>query len=120
MHKLFRILLLSMVAFSSIFLATGCSAENGKATQETANSNKFPAFQTVDVAGNTVTQDIFKGKKITVVNIWGTFCPPCIEEMPELGRWAREMPQEAQIIGIVCLASGYNDKETAEDDVRIL
>ena len=120
MHKLFRILLLSMVAFSSIFLAAGCSAENGKTAQETANSNKFPAFQTVDVAGNTVTQDIFKGKKITVVNIWGTFCPPCIEEMPELGRWAREMPQDAQIIGIVCDASGPSDKETAAAAVRIL
>ena len=120
MHKLFRILLLSMVAFSSIFLATGCSAEDGKTAQETADSNKFPAFQTVDVAGNTVTQDIFKGKKITVVNIWGTFCPPCIEEMPELGKWAREMPQDVQIIGLVCDVIGSDDKETKAAAVKIL
>lgn len=120
MHKLFKALLISMVVFSAIFLATGCSAETGKPAQETANSNKFPAFQTVDVAGNPVTQDIFKGKKITVVNIWGTFCPPCIAEMPELGKWAREMPQDAQIIGIVCDASGPSDKETTAAAVKIL
>ena len=110
MHKWFKILLMSMVAFSTIFLATGCSAEDGKTTQETADSNKFPAFQTVDVAGNTVTQDIFKDKKITVINIWGTFCPPCIGEMPELGKWAREMPQDVQIIGLVCDVIGSDDK----------
>ena len=120
MSKLFKILLMSMVAFSTIFLAAGCSAENGKPAQETAAANKFPAFNTVDVNGNTVTQDIFKGKKITVVNIWGTFCPPCIEEMPELGKWAREMPQDVQIIGIVCDASSKNDKETKAAAVRIL
>ncbi len=120
MHKWFKILLMSMVAFSTIFLATGCSAEDGKTTQQTADSNKFPAFQTVDVAGNTVTQDIFKGKKITVVNIWGTFCPPCIGEMPELGKWAREMPQDVQIIGLVCDASGPSDKEITAAAVKIL
>jgi len=118
MNKLFRILLLSLAAFSTIFLAAGCSAENGKPAQDAAN--KFPAFKTVDVNGNTVTQDIFKGKKITVVNIWGTFCPPCIGEMPELGRWAREMPQDAQIIGIVCDASGPNDNETKSAAIKIL
>ena len=120
MHKLFKILLMSMLAFSTIFLASGCSAENGKPAQDVAGSNKVPAFQTVDVAGNPVTQDIFKGKKITVVNIWGTFCPPCIAEMPELGKWAREMPQDAQIIGIVCDASGPNDKETKAAAIKIL
>ena len=108
-----------MVAFSSIFLATGCSAENGKAAQETANSNKFPAFQTVDVAGNTVTQDIFKGKKITVVNIWGTFCPPCIEEMPDLAKLSASLPENAQIIGILCDVS-LNDKSALQDAKSIV
>ena len=36
------------------------------------------------------------------MNIWGTFCPPCIAEMPELGEMARTLPQDAQIIGLVC------------------
>ena len=62
---------------------------------------KFPSFATQDLAGNAVTGDIFAQKDITVVNFWGTFCGPCISEMPELGEWAREMPDNVQIIGIV-------------------
>ena len=37
----------------------------------------FPSFMARDLQGNEVTNEIFAQKKITVVNIWGTFCPPC-------------------------------------------
>ena len=120
MNKLFKILVMSMAVFSTVFLAAGCSAEDGMTAQQTAEASKFPAFKTVDTNGNTVTQDIFKGKKVTVVNIWGTFCPPCIGEMPELGAWAREMPQDAQIIGLICDAEGPADKKTTAAAVKIL
>jgi len=60
-----------------------------------------PAFETRDLDGNTVTNDIFAQKDLTVVNVWGTFCTPCIDEMPALGEWMREMPENVQLIGIV-------------------
>lgn len=47
-------------------------------------ANKFPAFTTTDLNGNAVTEEIFLGKALTVVNIWGTFCDPCVNEMPLL------------------------------------
>ena len=100
-------------------LAVGCSAED-KPGAKAAPATKFPAFQTVDLQGNAVSQDIFKSKKVTVINIWGTFCPPCVEEMPELGKWAKEMPENAQIIGIVCDAENEKDEKIAADAVKIL
>ena len=76
--------------------------------------NAFPAFSTVDLQGNPVTQDIFAGKDLTVVNIWGTFCTPCINEMPELGEWGRSMPENVQIIGLVSDLSSAEDADTLE------
>lgn len=61
-----------------------------------------PDFTTVDLSGSAVTQEVFGQADVTVVNIWGTFCPPCIGEMPELGDWAREMEDNVQLLGIVC------------------
>ncbi|MBQ1510993.1 MAG: TlpA family protein disulfide reductase [Selenomonadaceae bacterium] len=72
----------------------------------------FPVFRARDLQGSEVTSEIFAKKKITVVNIWGTFCPPCIGEMPELGKWAKDMPAEAQLVGIVCDVRGGQDVET--------
>lgn len=60
------------------------------------------AFSSTDLDGNEVTDAIFSEVDVTVVNVWGTFCPPCIREMPELAEWQKAMPKNVQIIGIVC------------------
>lgn len=74
----------------------------------------FPAFETVDLAGNTVTNEVFYGKDLTVVNIWGTFCNPCIDEMPELAEWSASMPENVQLIGLVSDLNSADDAETLE------
>lgn len=78
---------------------------------DTVIGDSMPAFKTQDLNGNTVTNDIFAGKKLTVVNVWGTFCGPCIEEMPELQKWSEEMPDDVQIVGLVGDIKGENDKK---------
>ncbi|MDR1771367.1 MAG: TlpA family protein disulfide reductase [Hungatella sp.] len=76
---------------------------------ETVLGDAMPTFTTKDLNGNTVTNDIFAKKKLTVVNVWGTFCGPCIEEMPELEAWSKELSDDIQIIGIVGDIDGEKD-----------
>lgn len=71
----------------------------------------FPAFTATDLDGNEVTESIFSEKDLTVLNIWGTFCGPCIGEMPELGEWAKEMPDNVQIVGLIIDINGEEDTE---------
>lgn len=84
----------------------------------------FKKFTTVDLSGNTVTEDIFKGKKLTMINIWGTFCRPCINEMPDLATLNKEYADKGfQVIGIVCDVNydgdGYS-KSTYESALNIV
>lgn len=102
MKKFFAACLIGAAVFM-----TGClddsadlNENNPKAVQAMAKS--MPNFNATDLNGNSVTKEIFASKKITVLNIWGTFCPPCIGEMPELGEMARNMPADAQLVGLVC------------------
>ncbi len=99
-------------------LITGCGStpagsSNSSSTsqeQETGGlPDKMPSFTTKDLEGNTITDSIFKEKDLTVVNIWGTFCGPCIGEMPELAEWSEEMPENVQLIGLVCDIEGEDD-----------
>lgn len=83
-------------------------AEGAQAMQE---ETAFPAFTATDLDGNTVTESIFREKDLTVLNIWGTFCGPCIGEMPELGEWAKEMPENVQIVGLIIDINGEEDIE---------
>lgn len=79
----------------------------------------LPAFATKDLNGNDVTNTIFAEKDVTIINFWGTFCSPCIGEMPELGAWMRELPENVQLIGVVTDAM-LGDDSTAEKAAQIL
>jgi thiol-disulfide isomerase/thioredoxin len=71
-------------------------------------------FSTQDLNGNVVTNELFLGKKLTVFNIWGTFCTPCINEMPELAEWSQNMPEGVQLVGLVSDLNSYDDAEILE------
>ncbi len=66
-------------------------------------------FKTTDLAGNSVDSSIFSKSKVTMVNLWGTFCPPCIEEMPYLARLNKDI-DNFQVVGFIIDALGRNGK----------
>jgi rhodanese-related sulfurtransferase/thiol-disulfide isomerase/thioredoxin len=60
------------------------------------------AFTAADIQGNFVDASVFEGHKLTMVNIWATFCGPCINEMPELGKLNVAYKDKGfQVVGIV-------------------
>ena len=61
----------------------------------------MPEFSTTDMDGNKVTNDIFADYDLTVVNFWATYCNPCIDELPELAEWKKELPDNVNLIGLL-------------------
>lgn len=49
--------------------------------------NDLPDYAFKDATGKTLTLEQFKGKPI-LVNLWATWCAPCIKELPQLDRIA--------------------------------
>ena len=60
------------------------------------------SFETTDLDGNSVNSaDLFRDKKVTVINFWATWCPHCVDELPELEKFNKELEaQGCQVIGI--------------------
>ena len=59
-------------------------------------------FEGQDTEGNIVSSSVLSESKITMVNVWATYCNPCLREMPGLGELAKEYdPGDFQIIGII-------------------
>lgn len=57
-------------------------------------------FSAKDLQGNVHTLEQYRGKWV-VVNYWGTFCGPCIREMPELSIFHNEhKDDDAVVLGI--------------------
>ena len=53
-----------------------------------------------DVTGQELQQVIskYKGDKAVLVNIWATWCAPCVEEFPEIVRLQNNYPEKLQVI----------------------
>lgn len=119
-----------MLALSALLLS-GCAKERTEGPVGNL-SNPAPAagassepsaasitFEGTDLEGNAVTSDIFSQSKLTMINVWATYCNPCLSEMPELGELAAEYDGEAfQIIGIVSDVMEGSDQTLAESLVQ--
>ncbi|MEA4823372.1 MAG: rhodanese-like domain-containing protein [Clostridiaceae bacterium] len=68
---------------------------------ETKESS-LASFRATSLDGAAVDESIWADNKLTMVNIWATFCGPCLTEMPDLGKLAAEYAaQDFGIVGIV-------------------
>lgn len=72
-------------------------------TEESESIMLFGHFNAKTMDGEDVTEEIFANADLTMVNIWGTYCGPCIAEMPSLGEISREYKDKGvQMLGILC------------------
>lgn len=70
-------------------------------------------FQGQDIEGNEVSSEIFSESKLTMLNVWATYCNPCLQEMPDLGELAEEYDAaEFQVIGIISDVQEGAEEET--------
>lgn len=96
-------------------LASLADREDFKALQETlkrksteklkaqiAEFEPFPfEFELPTLAGETATLDQLKGKALTIVDIWGTWCPPCRREIPHFIELYEQFKEEGlEIVGV--------------------
>jgi len=61
------------------------------------------SFETKDLDGNPVkSEELFKENKITMLNIWATWCEPCKSELKELGEMDRRLQEKnCAIVGLL-------------------
>lgn len=79
----------------------------------------FADFTTTTIKGKEASQETLKGNKLTMVNIWGTFCSPCINEMPDLQKLSEEYADRGfEVIGIVCDTYDYIKGENDADKIK--
>lgn len=87
-----------------VCLVIGCSEDQQAGNQQAGNT--VVAFTARDTRGQVHQSSEWIGKQPTVINFWGTWCPPCRREIPDLVRLYEEYrPKGIEIIGLA-----VNDK----------
>jgi peroxiredoxin len=90
--KWVQLAIFAVVLVIGVFtIISNLSASDSK--KALAEGDKAPNFTLADLEGKTHSLSDYKGK-IVVANFWGTFCPPCKEEMPALQRQYEKWGQQ--------------------------
>lgn len=114
-----------MILFVSLLLifilcACGDSSESDtpKIVAPEDRVTVFGDFVSETLTGEIVDQSVFSKNTLTMVNIWGTFCSPCIKEMPELGEISAEYVGKG--FAIIGIPADITDKNGSPSPVKLV
>lgn len=100
--------------------ADGNASSSAVASQ--AGGASTLTFETVDLDGNPVNDAIVTASTLTVLNVWATWCPPCVEELPELQKVSETYADKGvRVVGVLedSIVDGARD-EGAIADAKLL
>ena len=111
--------------YKNVFTSPSETGEDsdGTVTNGKTEDTEFGSFTVISLTGDEVTSEILKGHKVNLINIWATYCGPCINEMPDLDKIDKAYGDEVQVIGF-CIdivdRNGNVDSDLLEQAVKIV
>ena len=99
----------------SFFVIIGCEPTRNQQTQKHIGKI-VPEVSLVPL--NTSDTALMLAGKITLLNFWGTWCPPCRQELPGLARLASRLSGEPrfQLIAVSCGGGARDDLDQLRGD----
>jgi len=82
------------------------------------NENYLPPFSAEQLDGETYSSTDFAQHKLTMINVWATWCGPCIGELDELGNIARDF--ESKGVTLIGILLDSDDSGAVEEAKQLL
>jgi len=103
-----------VILLSFLLISTNANAYDGQvdldgdfdAEEFTASIMGDTQFMGTDNSRHSLSD--FRGK-IVVINFWGTWCPPCVYEMPALNTFAKDLKDDVVVLAIAESQDGKTD-----------
>jgi cytochrome c biogenesis protein CcmG/thiol:disulfide interchange protein DsbE len=108
--------LIGLIGVLVATVASGCGAVREKHPAVGRRVGRLPL---VSLADPTRAPPRLTGR-VTLLNFWGTWCPPCRRELPTLVRLAERLADKPgfQLVAVSCGGGGPDDLEELTGDTR--
>ena len=84
--------------FALALLVAGCSARTPRAPTPVEDARLLPPLTFRTTSGTTWTSDGVRGR-VTVIDVWATYCKPCRKAFPKLDALAASRP-DVVVVGV--------------------
>ena len=74
-------------------------------------------FETTGIDGKTYTEKVFSDYDLTLVNVFTTWCSPCVKEIPELQELYKEMKEKG--VGVAGVVLDTTDEKGNQDEEAV-
>ena len=101
------------LGFTNVHYLSGISAWPGELVRP---DQVLGDLKTADIYGNAVDSALIADKKLVMINVWATYCNPCISEMQGLGEIYRELQDQG--ILIVGLLSDCSNADLSANEAQ--
>jgi cytochrome c biogenesis protein CcmG, thiol:disulfide interchange protein DsbE len=97
---------LIVTACASLLATVGTACERSAVLRAPSIGAIAPEFTAMDLEGAPVTLASLKGR-VVVLNVWATWCRPCLEEIPQLEAFHEQLRDESfTLVGVSIDAAG--------------
>ncbi|MCR5585617.1 MAG: TlpA family protein disulfide reductase [Lachnospiraceae bacterium] len=97
-------------AFAAIILLLTAGCGNSKGPSQYDGLTSLNSFTAATLDGNEFTEKNFSDYDVTIINVWSTTCGPCINEMPHLAEYQKNLDDNVQMITYCMDGSSKGDK----------
>lgn len=130
MRKNKKLCILFLLCMAGLFVLGGCDSKSASSAEQAAGeagqeeeAENLGEFSMEDIKGNTFTQEMFSDYDLTMMNVFATWCTPCVREIPDLEKLGNDMAdQGVNVVGVVLDAvtdTGSVD-EAAVENAKLL
>ncbi len=125
-----RALLAPIVGLACLLVLAGCSGLSGTGDKGYISGTGVPTeveavdrgapieLTGSDLAGGEVDLADLRGKPV-VVNVWASWCPPCISEQPDLNEAASELGDGVEFVGLNIRDASREDAQAYVRDLEV-
>ena len=108
--------ILSIMLVLAVLLSAAACVRSMPKLQNSGEDEASVSFVTKDTQGNEInSKELFEKNKITMINIWASWCGPCARELPELQTLSSELSElGCGLIGILDDGDTQNGLSTAK------
>lgn len=96
-----------VILFFLVLLVSSCERSGTEYLKEGGNA---PLFELPDLDGRPVNLAELKGKAV-FIEFWATWCPTCVDSVPELNELNTYLEGKEGILLTICLDEGTHAKE---------